>query len=89
LDLHIEKLTEEHGSMASHEKLTFQLNAFEKWLNQVELHYMKHVFVIHGIGKGTLKDEIHNLLKHRTSVKSFVQQYHPWYGHGATEIFLK
>jgi len=89
LDLHIEKLTEDYIGMGSHEKLTFQLNAFEKWLNKVELHYMKHVFVIHGIGKGTLKDEIHNMLKQRSSVKSFVQQYHPWYGHGATEIFLK
>lgn len=89
LDLHIEKLTDNHRNMSAGEKLAFQLNAFEKYIEKAELHFLQHVFIIHGIGKGKLKDEIHELLKHRPSVKSFVQQYHPWYGNGATEVFLK
>jgi hypothetical protein len=36
-----------------------------------------------------LKEELHEMLKHRGHVKSFVNQYHPWYGHGATEIYLE
>ncbi|MES2646213.1 MAG: Smr/MutS family protein [Bacteroidota bacterium] len=89
LDLHIEKLTDNYAQMSAHEKLSLQLSVFEKYLDKAELHYLQHVFVIHGIGKGRLKEEIHELLKHRPSVKNFIQQYHPWYGNGATEIFLK
>jgi hypothetical protein len=89
LDLHIEKLTESYVNMSAAEKLAFQLKAFEKYMDKAELHYLQHVFIIHGIGKGRLKDEIHELLKLRPSVKSFVLQYHPWYGNGATEVFLK
>jgi hypothetical protein len=89
LDLHIEKLTDSYRHMSAHEKLTLQLREFEKWLDKAELHYMKHLWVIHGIGSGRLKEEVLELLKHRDSVKSFVSQYHPWYGHGATEIYLK
>lgn len=88
IDLHIEKLTQDYGSMSAHEKLMLQLREFDKWLHRVEEHYMKQVWVIHGLGSGRLKEEIHELLKHRTGVKSFVNQYHPWYGHGATEIYL-
>lgn len=89
LDLHIEKLTDDYRNMTSYEKLTLQLREFEKWLEKAELHYMKHLWVIHGVGSGRLKEEVLEILKHRDHVKSFVSQYHPWYGHGATEIYLK
>lgn len=89
IDLHIEKLTDNYAHMTAYEKLTFQLNVFEKYLEKAELHFLKQVFVIHGVGKGRLKEEIHEMLKLRSSVKSFVQQYHPWYGNGATEVLFK
>ena len=89
IDLHIEKLTDDYRHMSSHEKLILQLRSFEKWLDNAELHYLKQLWVIHGVGSGRLKEEVHEILKHRDSVKSFVAQYHPWYGHGATEIYLK
>jgi hypothetical protein len=89
IDLHIEKLTDQYRHMTAHEKLTLQLKEFEKWLDKVELHYMKQVWAIHGVGSGRLKEELHEMLKHRGHVKSFVNQYHPWYGHGATEIYLE
>lgn len=89
LDLHIEKLTDNHGNMSAAEKLELQLRSFEKWLDRLTLHYINHVWVIHGVGSGRLKDEVHEMLRHRHDVKGFVSQYHPWYGNGATEIFLK
>ncbi|HSC52344.1 MAG TPA: Smr/MutS family protein [Phnomibacter sp.] len=89
LDLHIEKLTDDYRNMSSYEKLTLQLREFEKWLDKAELNYVKQMWVIHGVGSGKLKQEVHEILKLRSSVKSFVSQYHPWYGHGATEIYLK
>jgi dsDNA-specific endonuclease/ATPase MutS2 len=45
--------------------------------------------VIHGVGSGRLRDEIHDLLRLKREVKSFVNQYHPSYGYGATEIYLQ
>jgi hypothetical protein len=88
IDLHIEKLTDAHPTMSSFEKLQFQLRSFEKWFDKMQHHYQKHGWVIHGVGSGKLRDEIHDILKIRKGVKSFIQQYHPWYGNGATEIYF-
>jgi dsDNA-specific endonuclease/ATPase MutS2 len=74
--------------MLPHEKLVFQLNALEKWLDKLQLHFVKQAVIIHGVGSGKLRDEVHQLLNHKPNVKSFVQQYHPWYGNGATEVFF-
>ena len=49
----------------------------------------KNIIVIHGVGKGKLKDEIHEILRHKKEVKSFINRYTNLYGYGATEIFLK
>jgi hypothetical protein len=88
IDLHIEKLHDAPNSLSNLEKLTLQLNTFEKQLDLAQLNHLKEFTVIHGIGSGKLKDEIHELLKYKTGVKSFVNKYHPWYGYGATEIYL-
>jgi len=36
-----------------------------------------------------LRDEIHDMLRLKKEVKSFVNQYHPSFGYGATEIYFK
>lgn len=86
IDLHIEKLTDDWKRFSNFEILTFQLQAFEKYYDLSVLHRQPSLIVIHGVGSGRLKDEIHSILKHKTEVKSFVNQYHPLYGFGATEI---
>ncbi|RYF82518.1 MAG: hypothetical protein EON98_11250, partial [Chitinophagaceae bacterium] len=62
---------------------------FEKWYELAIAHRQPQLIVIHGIGSGKLRDEIHDLLKGRREVKSFVNQYHPSFGYGATEIYFK
>ncbi|MCG7859693.1 hypothetical protein MD537_22130, partial [Flavihumibacter sediminis] len=52
-------------------------------------HYQPMLTVIHGLGSGRLRDEIHSLLRLRKPVKYFVNQYHPNYGYGATEIYFQ
>jgi dsDNA-specific endonuclease/ATPase MutS2 len=44
--------------------------------------------VIHGVGKGKLREEIHEILKLKKEVKYFINQYDPRFGYGATEIFF-
>ena len=89
VDLHIEKIIDDHSGKSNHEILTIQLKEFEKWYHLAVIHKQASFTVIHGIGKGKLKEEIHNLLKTRKEVKSFVNQYSNNFGYGATEIFFQ
>lgn len=89
IDLHIEKLTDDHTRLNNHEILMMQLHEFEKYYQLSVLHFQPSLIVIHGIGEGRLRDEIHQLLKSKKEVASFVNQFHPLYGFGATEIYFK
>ena len=89
LDLHIEKLTEKWTSLDNFEILTLQLQTFEKYFDLALAHHLPSMIVIHGVGSGKLRDEIHELLRAKRRVKSFVNRYHPRYGYGATEIFFQ
>lgn len=89
LDLHIEKLTKEHPAFSSFEKLSLQLQTLEKYLDLAVAHHQPSMIVIHGVGTGKLRDEIHEILRTRRDVKSFINRFHPAYGYGATEIFFQ
>lgn len=89
LDLHIEKLTEKWTSLDNFEILTLQLQTFEKYFDLALAHHLPSMVVIHGVGSGKLRDEIHELLRSKRRVKSFVNRYDPRYGYGATEIFFQ
>lgn len=89
LDLHIEKLTKEHALLSAFEKLTLQLQTLEKYLDLAVAHHQPSMIVIHGVGTGKLRDEIHEILRTRPDVKSFINRYHPAYGYGATEVYFK
>jgi hypothetical protein len=89
VDLHIEKLTDNWKHLSNAEILDLQLKEFEKWYELALAHHQPHLIVIHGVGSGRLRDEIHDLLRLKRDVKSFVNQYHPSYGYGATEIYFQ
>ena len=89
VDLHIEKLSNDWQHLSNFEILTIQLNEFEKCLDTATAHYQSSIIIIHGVGSGKLKDEIHELLKSKREVKNFINQYDPRFGYGATEIFFK
>ena len=89
IDLHIEKLTNQYSHLTATEKLDMQLGAFEKWLDKLQQHGIKQAWAIHGVGSGKLREEVHSMLRRRHGIKTFVHQHHPWYGHGATEIYFE
>lgn len=89
LDLHIEKLTDDWKSLDNFEKLTLQIKTFEKYLDLAIAHHQSSMIAIHGVGSGKLRDEIHEILRLRREVKSFINKYHPAYGYGATEIYFQ
>jgi hypothetical protein len=89
VDLHIEKLSNDWQHLSNAEILDIQLKEFEKWYELALAHHQSHLIVIHGVGSGRLRDEIHDVLRLKREVKSFVNQYHPSFGYGATEIYFQ
>jgi len=89
IDLHIEKLNDDWHHLSNYEILSKQLKTFEKYYDLAIAHLQPSLTVIHGIGEGRLRNEIHDILRLKKEVKSFVNQYHPLYGYGATEIFFQ
>jgi len=89
IDLHIEKLTQEWKHMSNYEIMGIQLKTFEKYYELALAHIQPSLIVIHGVGEGKLRDEIHDRLRIKKEVKSFVNQYDSRFGYGATEIFFQ
>ena len=89
VDLHIEKLTDNWQGLSNFEILSIQLQNFEKFYNLAIAHRQPNLIVIHGVGTGKLRNEIHEILKLKREVKSFANQYHENFGFGATEIFFQ
>jgi hypothetical protein len=89
VDLHIEKLIDDINNLTNYEMLSIQLNAFEDALDNAIRHHQQSLIVIHGVGKGRLKEEIHILLKSVPEVDFFQSEWNPRYGYGATEIFFR
>jgi len=89
IDLHIEKLTDDWKGLTNSEIIGMQLHEFEKWYDLALAHHQDNLIVIHGVGKGKLRDEIHDILRLKREVKSFINQYHPSFGYGATEIYFQ
>lgn len=89
IDLHAEKLTHPGERLTPEEIFHLQLSTFEKYYELAVLHHQPSLTVIHGVGSGRLRDEIHALLNHKREVKSYVNQYVSSYGYGATEVHFK
>ncbi len=89
VDLHIEKLSDNWKHLSNFEILSIQLDEFEKWFHLAVAHHQPSLIIIHGVGSGKLRDEIHDILKTRKEVKTFINQYDARFGYGATEIFFQ
>ncbi len=88
LDLHIEKLVENASELTPKEILQEQMSQFERYLDQAIRLGVERVFIIHGLGKGKLRQTIQARLRRRSDVREFRNEYHPRYGYGATEVIL-
>lgn len=89
VDLHIDKITDSWEHLSNFEIISLQLKEFEKWYYLAVAHHQPSLIVIHGVGKGKLKEEIHDILKTKKDVKTFINKYDPRFGYGATEIFFQ
>ena len=88
IDLHIENLSSRKGKMNNSEKLQLQLEHFDRFMEKAIRLGVPRVFIIHGLGKGRLRDVIASRLIQMPEVKTFKNEYHPRYGWGATEVIF-
>lgn len=85
VDLHFEGMNSETGEG---EILRHQLELFEKALDNALFTNARSLKVIHGIGKGKLRMEIHKRLGQRTDVKYFEDTDKERFGFGSTIIYF-
>jgi hypothetical protein len=89
IDLHIERLQPNAKKMSNAEIIKIQLAHFERFLDKALNVGAERVYIIHGVGKGRLRDSIATRLMQIDFVKTFNNDYHPRYGFGATEVVLR
>ncbi|MBI3503065.1 MAG: Smr/MutS family protein [Bacteroidetes bacterium] len=83
VDLHLRNETE--NLKTDYEKLLYQLNYFRKCMDAAIAHRIKKIIFIHGVGKGTLKQEIIRTLKKYERAKQYDAPYKK-YGAGAIVV---
>ncbi len=88
IDLHIESLTSKYEGLSNAEKIRIQLYHFDEFIAKGIRLGVPRVFIIHGIGKGKLRDEIATRLLQNPDVETFINEFHPRYGYGATEVIF-
>jgi hypothetical protein len=89
VDLHIEKLRDDHRLFSSAEILKIQLAHFNKSLDAAIVHQLTDVIFIHGAGNGTLRHELQKILSKHPKVQTFMDAQKEKFGYGATRVVLK
>lgn len=86
VDLHIHQLVPSNKGMSNYEMLNIQLDTAKRQLEFAIRKRIQKVVFIHGVGAGTLKEELHYLFG-RYDVNYYDADYQK-YGLGATEVYI-
>ncbi|GAA4467075.1 hypothetical protein GCM10023093_22270 [Nemorincola caseinilytica] len=89
LDLHIEQLRSNSKGLSNAEIIKIQLDTLERYLHLAIMHRLERMIVIHGLGKGKLRDEVHAMLKATPEVGRYKNEWSGRYGFGATEVTFR
>ncbi|PPK86400.1 Smr domain-containing protein [Neolewinella xylanilytica] len=88
LDLHLTALVDDPASVPKDKVLSLQMEHFDRFVDKALRLDVERIYIIHGLGNGILKTEIHQKLEHVPFVRKFSNDYHPKYGYGATEVIF-
>lgn len=89
LDLHAEKLVNDTSEFTARELYELQLQVLEHFVIKAVHLDLKEVFIIHGLGKGKLKQGVDDFLRFHGDVKTYKNEFHEKYGFGATKVIFK
>jgi hypothetical protein len=87
VDLHFDSLVEYPKNYQPYEILSIQLREVEKALTRAKKAGIKKVILIHGVGQGRLREEVHTLLERKDNLQ-FYDASLARFGQGATEVQL-
>jgi hypothetical protein len=85
VDLHIDELIEDPGSLENQDILDFQKSYFERCLESAIANHLLKVTFIHGVGNGVLRDTILGILKKNDGMEVLDAPMQK-YGVGAVEV---
>lgn len=89
IDLHIEQLMAQHQHLNAAQILAYQMEHFHDALDKAIVQGKDEVTFIHGVGNGTLRQEIHRVLSKHPHVAYFRDAQKEKFGYGATLARLK
>ena len=84
MDLHIK----DFDKFEFQEILFKQIKLIESFIDKALINGLSEIVFIHGIGAGTLKKELHLILKNHKFVRHYENKYSPKYGYGATFVYF-
>ncbi len=88
VDLHIEKLAENHQSLSPAEILDIQLGKFRISLESAIIAGTGKIVFIHGVGNGKLRYELRKILELEYKKLRFQDASFREYGYGATMVYI-
>ena len=89
VDLHIHELIDDTRGLANHEMLEIQMGRFRNELETAIANGTRKIVFIHGVGNGTLKQELRKELTTKYKKYYFQDASFKEYGYGATMVILK
>ncbi len=89
LDLHIEALVENKKWLSNADIVHLQLETLRHYLQLAIVHRQERMIIIHGLGKGKLREEVHKILKQMPEISRFKNEWSGRYGFGATEVWFR
>lgn len=88
LDLHIHELLDRFENMSNAQILQYQMECCRRFVKEAMDKRYPKVVLIHGVGQGVLRTEIHRWLDSQSNVDYHDASYRK-YGYGATEVFIR
>lgn len=85
IDLHSQELLSSTFGMSRYDILNHQLKAAQDTLKEARRRRISKVLLIHGVGTGRLRDEVHQLLERWGGVEYYFADFADG-GYGATEV---
>ncbi len=87
VDLHIEAIIETKLGLSNGDMLNYQLNYAKQKIRHANENNIRRLVFIHGVGEGTLRQELYKLLDLEGNLEYFDASFQR-YGSGATEVIV-
>jgi hypothetical protein len=89
VDLHIHELLDNCSNLTNAEMVTVQMKKFDEEMAKAIKSETKKIVFIHGVGNGTLKNELRRELQRKYAKYNFQDASFREYGYGATMVIIR